>query len=99
MAAYIVIDCLSVTDPDTFRAYSGLAKTSVARHGGRYVLRAEGQIEALEGNWTPSRIVFIEFDDAEQARRWWASPEYARPRAIHEDATISNIILIDDVTC
>jgi uncharacterized protein (DUF1330 family) len=99
MAAYILIDRLSVTDPDKFRAYSGLAKASVASHGGRYVLRSEAQIEALEGNWTPSRIVFIEFDDAEQARRWWASPEYARSRVIHEDATISNIILIDDVTC
>jgi uncharacterized protein (DUF1330 family) len=96
MAAYIVIDRLSVTNPDTFRAYSGPARASVTSHGGRYIVRAEGQIEALEGNWTPSRIVVIAFDDAEGARRWWASPEYARPRAIHEDATISNIILVDD---
>jgi uncharacterized protein (DUF1330 family) len=99
MAAYILIDRLSVTDPDRFRAYSGLAQASVGRHRGRYILRAEAQIEALEGNWTPSRIVFIEFDDAEGARRWWDSPEYAASRAIHADATISNIILIDDVTC
>jgi uncharacterized protein (DUF1330 family) len=96
MAAYVVIDRLSVTDPETFSAYHDIAPLCVTTHGGRYVLPHGMQIEALEGNWTPNRIVLIEFADADQAKQWWDSPEYARARSIHRRATISNIILVDD---
>jgi uncharacterized protein (DUF1330 family) len=94
MAVHVLIDRLSVTDPARFGGYPLLAEAAVTRHGGRYVLPHGTQIEALEGNWMPNRIVLIEFDDAEQARRWWASPEYAAAKAIHSQATISNIILV-----
>jgi uncharacterized protein (DUF1330 family) len=60
------------------------------------VLPHSTEIEVLEGNWKPTRIVVIEFQDAEQAKQWWDSPEYAPARAIHREATISNIILVDD---
>jgi uncharacterized protein (DUF1330 family) len=99
MAVYVLIDRLSVTDPDRFGDYSVLAKAAVTRHGGRYVLPYGTQIEALEGNWTPNRIVLIEFEDAAQARKWWHSPEYAEARTIHQEATISNVILVDDLAC
>lgn len=95
MAAYVLIDRLSVTDPDRFRRYSRPARTAVVCHGGRYVLPHETQIGALEGNWTPHRIVLIEFANAEQATTWWDSADYAEARAIHREATISNIILIE----
>jgi uncharacterized protein (DUF1330 family) len=99
MAAYILIDRLSVTDRDTFNAYADPARAAVQQHGGRYVLPHATEIEALEGNWRPNRIVVIEFEDAEQARQWWDSPEYAEARAIHHQATISNIILVEGTSC
>lgn len=99
MAVYVLIDRLSVTDPDRFGGYPLLAEAAVTRHGGRYVLPHGTQIEALEGNWMPNGIVLIEFDDGEQARRWWDSPEYAAAKAIHSHATISNIILVDSTAC
>jgi len=99
MSAYVVIDRLSVTDTEKFSAYHKLAPPAVQSRGGRYVLPHGTQIEALEGNWKPNRIVLIEFDDAEQAKTWWDSPEYAEARAIHRMATISNIILVDGTSC
>jgi uncharacterized protein (DUF1330 family) len=99
MAAYIVIDRLSVTDPARFRAYPEPAQRAVRRYGGRHVLPDGAQIEALEGNWKPNRLVVIEFQDAEQARQWWESTDYAEARAIHYAATISNIILVDGASC
>jgi len=95
MAAYVMIDRLSMTDAGTFLAYRDLAKSAVRMYGGRYILPHGMQVEALEGNWKPDRIVLIEFDDGGQARRWWDSPEYAEAKAIHHQATISNIILIE----
>jgi uncharacterized protein (DUF1330 family) len=96
MAAYVVIDRLAVTDPERFSAYHALAPLCVTAHGGRYVLPHGMQIEALEGNWTPNRIVLIAFADAAQAKQWWDSADYAQARAIHHAATISNIILLND---
>ena len=99
MAAYVMIDRLSVTDPEAFSSYHSLAPAAVTAHGGRYVLPHGTEIEALEGNWTPNRIVLIEFEDAEQAKQWWESSDYAEARAIHHDTTISNIILVDGAAC
>ena len=67
-SAYIVIDRLSVTDKKAFRAYSGPAGVAITRYGGRYILPQETEIEALQGNWRPNRIVVIEFEDVEHAR-------------------------------
>jgi uncharacterized protein (DUF1330 family) len=94
MAAYILTDQLSVTDPVAFGAYQPLASAAVARYRGRYVLTHDIPIEALEGNRRPTRIVVIEFDGAEEARAWWASGEYAEARAIHHRTTIANVILV-----
>lgn len=94
MAAYILIDRLSVTDPAAFGAYQSLASASLERHRGRYILPHDTPIEALEGGWRPDRIVVIEFDDAEEARAWWDSGEYAEARAIHRRAAIANVILV-----
>jgi uncharacterized protein (DUF1330 family) len=99
MAAYVLIDRLAVTDPARFSAYHDLAPPVVTSHGGRYVLPHGIQIEALEGNWKPDHIVLIAFADAEHAKQWWDSFEYAQARAIHHEATISNIILVDGAAC
>lgn len=99
LAAYVVVDRLAVTDPDKFSAYPKLAPPTVRTHGGRYVMPHGTQIEALEGNWKPNRIVLIEFDNAEQAKQWWDSAEYAEARGIHHEATISNIILVHGAPC
>ena len=98
MAAYIVIDRLSVTDPEAFGAYQPLASATLTRHSGRYVLPDPMSIEALEGNWRPNRVVLIEFEDAEQARQWWNSAEYAEARSIHRQFTIANVILVEGPT-
>jgi uncharacterized protein (DUF1330 family) len=94
MAAYILIDRLLVTDQERLNDYRDPAGVAVRHYGGQYVLPHGTQIEALEGNWKPNRVILIEFDGVEQARRWWNSPEYAGAKAIHQEATISNIILV-----
>jgi uncharacterized protein (DUF1330 family) len=95
VGAYVVIDRLEVIDQDQFRVYVELANASVKHYGGRYITPHRTEIEPLEGNWKPNRIVLIEFCTAERARQWWSSPEYAEARAVHRAATISNVLLVD----
>jgi uncharacterized protein (DUF1330 family) len=74
MAAY-VLGNVDVLDPDGYRAYTSRVPATLEPFQGRFVVRA-GANETLEGEWSPARIVLIEFPSMEQARAWYASPEY-----------------------
>ena len=54
MPAYVINDMV-VTDPELFERYKQLSPPTVAQYGGRFLARG-GQIENLEGDWSPLRI-------------------------------------------
>ena len=95
MPAYIVSD-LTIKDAEAIKEYRTRAAASIARHGGRYLVRG-GAVESLEGGWTPEAIVVVEFDTAEQARAWYASPEYARALEVRQIALARRLILVEGV--
>jgi uncharacterized protein (DUF1330 family) len=74
VAAYVIVD-VDVTDPQSYREYTAQTPGTVALYGGRWLVRGGGY-ETLEGEWSPRRIVLIEFPSVEQARAWYESPEY-----------------------
>jgi len=49
----------------------------------------------LEGEWAPRRVVILEFPNAEQARAWWESPEYAAAKALRQSCADTQMLLID----
>jgi uncharacterized protein (DUF1330 family) len=53
------------------------AGPTFAPHGDKPIV-VDGQFEVLEGMTQPRSIVVVEFESMEQARRRYASPEYAR---------------------
>ena len=63
MPAYVINDMV-VTDPELFERYKQLSPPTVARYGGRFLARG-GQIENLEGDWSPRRVVIIEVPSLE----------------------------------
>ena len=74
MPAYILAE-IQVTDAAAYEPYRPLAAASIARFGGRFLVRG-GKADLLEGAREPERIVVIEFPDADAARRWYHSEEY-----------------------
>jgi uncharacterized protein (DUF1330 family) len=52
----------------------------------------------LEGTWTPKRVVLVRFDSMDTARRWWASPQYADLKGMRQNATKTNMILVDGLS-
>ncbi len=73
MSAYVIVE-IEVQDADAYEEYRPLAAASVARHGGRYVVRG-GTTETREGEWA-GRIVVLEFDSLDAARAWYHSDDY-----------------------
>ena len=93
MTTYIIAD-IQVTDPVSYDRYRPLAAASIARFGGRFVVRG-GDVDLLEGAPVPERIVVIEFPDADTARRWYRSEEYQTALKIRQAASRGRVVLVE----
>jgi uncharacterized protein (DUF1330 family) len=92
MAAYFIAE-LDITDAAGFEEYRQLVPATIEQYGGRYLVRG-GQVETLEGEWQPKRVVVLEFPTVEQAKRWYDSEEYRVPKALRFRTTRSKLILV-----
>jgi uncharacterized protein (DUF1330 family) len=93
MSALVIVD-IEVTDPVRYEDYKRLASQSIAAHGGRYLVRG-GASEVLDGDWTPRRLVVLEFDSFEKAKAWRASQEYAEAKKVRVDCAKSNMVVVE----
>ncbi len=95
MPAY-VIATVEVKDPVRYEDYKTLVPPSIAAFGGRFVARG-GKADVLEGDWNPQRLVILEFPNAERARQWYDSPEYAAAKALRQATSTGSLVLIEGV--
>ena len=95
MAAYVIVD-ITVTDPTDYEEYKQLAPAGVSAYGGKYLARG-GAVEILEGNWNPKRLVILEFESIDQAKRWLDSPEYRDAKQIRHRCADTNMVAIAGV--
>lgn len=95
MAAYVIVD-IEVTDPERYKDYMKATPATLEAHGGRFIVRG-GRAERLEGEWTPRRIVVVEFESYDQAKAWWDSQEYAQPKALRQSTAKTNMVVVEGV--
>jgi|WetSurMetagenome_2_1015567.scaffolds.fasta_scaffold813143_1 uncharacterized protein (DUF1330 family) len=93
MPAYVVVE-IKVKDPTVFEDYKQLSPGTLDLYGGKYLARG-GQTEVLEGNWSPQRLVILEFESMEQARKWYMSPEYTHAKSFRVRSADSNFVLTE----
>jgi uncharacterized protein (DUF1330 family) len=91
MPAYVIVS-VEIHDPVAYEEYKQMTPGSLAPFGGRFIVRG-GETEVLEGSWRPPRLVVLEFPDAERARAWWASPEYAEAKALRQRIASTEMLL------
>lgn len=75
MKGYVIAD-VEVVDAAGFEAYRARVPATIAAYDGRYLVRG-GATETKEGDWSPRRLIVLEFPSVARARAWLASPEYA----------------------
>ena len=95
MAAYVVVQ-VDVKDPVRYADYRNMVPASLEKYGGRFLVRG-GKTHTMEGDWAPKRFVVVEFPSAEQAKLWWASPEYAEAKALRQATSDSQLIIAEGV--
>jgi uncharacterized protein (DUF1330 family) len=93
MPAYIIAQ-VETTDPAKMEEYRKRVPASIAAHGGKFISRG-GAIAQLEGTWSPSRVVLIEFPSLDHAKRFWASLEYAHAKEARIGAGRLEVIAVE----
>ncbi|HEU4977758.1 MAG TPA: DUF1330 domain-containing protein [Solirubrobacteraceae bacterium] len=93
MPAYVIVD-VTVHDPETYKEYAAGTPGVIAQYDGRFIVRG-GAVTPQEGDWSPQRIVVLEFADMAAARRWYDSPEYQALLPIRERAATSRLIFVE----
>ena len=93
MKAYLIAE-LEVTDAAKFEEYRKRVPATIEQYGGKYIVRG-GKTEALEGGWSPKRMVVLEFPSLEQAQKWYRSPEYAPLITLRQKGSKGKVILVE----
>lgn len=95
MSAYLFAN-VEVTDAAGYEQYRQRVSATIEAHGGRYVVRG-GATEVLEGDWTPKRMVILEFPDMAQLKAWYESPEYSPLIELRQRTAISTLVAVEGV--
>ena len=93
MPAYVVVN-VRVKDPVRYEDYKKMAPASIAQYGGRYIARG-GAVHVMEGDWTPERLVLLEFPSVERAREWWGCAEYADAKALRNATSDTQLVITE----
>jgi uncharacterized protein (DUF1330 family) len=93
MKGYVIGE-IEVTDPGVYDDYRKQVPATIEKYGGRFAARG-GKAEALEGGWSPKRIVVLEFASYEQALKWYRSPEYAPLLKLRQRASRGKLIVVE----
>lgn len=93
MKAYIIVD-IRVHDHSTYEDYKKLTPASLLPYEGKFIVRG-GKTETLEGDWSPERLVVLEFPSADHAQRWWNSTEYAEAKQMRQRSAYTQMLLVN----
>ena len=93
MAAYVIGE-IEVTDQASYEDYRKQVLATVEKHGGRFIVRG-GKVEALEGGWSPKRLVVLEFPSMQKLLTWYRSPEYAPLIKLRQKASRGKLIAVE----
>ena len=95
MPAYVIVET-DIHDPEQYEQYKAASPAAVAGGGGRFIVRG-GELAVLEGDWAPTRLVVLEFDDLEAVKRWYDSPAYQDAKKLREGAAHLRMVAVQGV--
>lgn len=93
MPVYMIFN-ETVTNPEVFDTYRKQAAPMILSYGGKYHVRG-GAVTVLEGEPKLDRVVVIEWESMEAAKRFYFSPEYQVLVKLRQSCTTGTAAIID----
>ncbi len=94
-SAYIIAN-VRVTDPVQYEEYRKWSSAAIKAYNAEICVRG-GQVEVLEGDWVPERLVILKFPSVQAAKVFYDSPEYLQGRAARANAAVMRMVLVEGV--
>jgi uncharacterized protein (DUF1330 family) len=95
MPAYVIVET-DIHDPEAYKRYTDATPAAVAAAGGRFVARG-GELAVLEGDWHPTRLVVLEFENLEAVKAWYESDAYQEAKRLREGAATMRMVAVEGV--
>jgi uncharacterized protein (DUF1330 family) len=93
MPAYVIAD-IDISDPEHYEQYKSDVPGTLAASGGRFIVPG-GELARLEGDWQPRRLVVLEFENLDAAKRWYDSPDYGEAKRLRENAATIQMVAVE----
>jgi uncharacterized protein (DUF1330 family) len=93
--AYVIVET-DITDPQQYEKYKAASPGAIAAGGGRFLVRG-GDLAVLEGDWQPSRLVVLEFEDLAAAKRWYESAVYQEAKKLRDGAARLRMVAVEGI--
>lgn len=95
MAAYVVVET-DITDAAEYERYKAASPGAIEAGGGRFLARG-GELAVLEGDWRPSRLVVLEFENLAAARSWYDSEIYQQAKTLRDGAARLRMVAVQGI--
>ena len=93
MPAYIIVET-DIQDHEQYEHYKKASPAAVKAGGGRFLVRG-GEVAVLEGDWRPRRLVVLEFENLDAAKRFYASDTYQEAKRLREGAANLHMVAVE----
>ena len=93
MSGYIIAN-VQVTNPVQYEEYKKWSSAAMQAHHAEVCVRG-GQVQVLEGDWAPERIVILKFPSFAAAQAFYETPEYLKAREARAGAAIMRMVVVE----
>lgn len=95
MAAYVIFD-VDIRDPGRYQDFMLQVKPALAAAGARYLARG-GAHKVYEGEWSPRRIVLLEFPSVAAWESFYYGPVYQGLKAIRDECSTARLVGVEGI--
>lgn len=96
MAAYVIFD-VDIRDPGRYQDFMTKVKPALADAGARYLARG-GAHKVYEGDWSPRRIVLLEFPSIDAWESFYNGPVYRGLKSVRDQCSSARLVSVEGLT-
>jgi len=93
MSAYVIFD-VEIRDPAHFQEFMKGVKPALVAAGGRYLARG-GAFKVYEGDWSPRRIVLLEFPSIAAWEDFYNGETYQGLKSIRDECSSARLVSVE----
>lgn len=93
MSAYVIFD-VEIRDMTKYQEFVKGVKPAIEAAGARYLARG-GAHKVYEGDWTPRRIVVLEFPSVSAWETFYNGPTYQGLKAIRDQCSSARLVSVE----